>query len=212
MARVLITAGPTREYLDPVRFLSNASTGKMARAICQALLDLGHEVVVVSGPVSVRYPESAMVQHVVSTNQMLHACLERINECDGVIAVAAPCDFRPSQFSNQKIKKQQDVPTLSIQLEKTPDILAALTQLKPSAWYVGFALETHDGIANAVEKRRNKKCDVIVLNEVAAIGASQTKLRVIDATDQVAIEISGTKDQAAKGLVAHIHQALILKR
>lgn len=212
MARVLITAGPTREYLDPVRFLSNASTGKMAQAICQALLELGHEVFVVSGPVSVSYPASAAVQHVVSTNQMLQACLERIDECDGVIAVAAPCDFRPTQFSNQKIKKQQDVPTLNIQLEKTPDILAALTQMKPSAWYVGFALETHDGIANAVEKRRKKKCDVIVLNEVTAIGASQTKLRLIDATDQVAMEISGTKDQAATELVAHIHRALIFNR
>jgi len=181
----------------------------MALAICNALLGMGHEVVVVSGPVWVSYPSAAVVDHVVSTDQMLQACLNRIDQCDGVIAVAAPCDFRPVAFSNEKIKKKHDVPTLSITLEKTPDILAALTVTKPSAWYVGFALETHDGISNAVQKRRSKRCDFVVLNEVTAIGSSQTKLRVIDATETVAVEISGTKDQAALELVTHIQQTLI---
>ena len=93
MARILITSGPTREYLDPVRYLSNASSGRMGAALAVAALAAGHEVVIVSGPVEVQYPEAAEVVPVVSTREMLDACREQFTRCDGLIATAAPCDY-----------------------------------------------------------------------------------------------------------------------
>jgi len=95
MARILITSGPTRQYLDPVRYLTNASSGRMGRALTEAALSLGHEVVVISGPVEVTYPDAACVVSVVSTEEMLVAAREEFEKCDGLIGAAAPCDYRP---------------------------------------------------------------------------------------------------------------------
>ena len=95
MARVLITSGPTRQYLDPVRYLTNASSGRMGKALAEAVLAAGHQVMIVSGPVEVEYPPAAEVTNVVSTEEMLAACRELFPACDGLIGVAAPCDYRP---------------------------------------------------------------------------------------------------------------------
>src|SRR6476646_10771404 len=103
MARILITSGPTRQYLDPVRYLTNASSGRMGAALAEAALELGHEVIVVSGPVAVEYPARAKVHPIVSTEELLAACQEMFPSCDGVIGAAAPCDYRPVKVQEHKI-------------------------------------------------------------------------------------------------------------
>src|SRR5688500_10517055 len=105
MARILITSGPTRQFLDPVRYLTNASSGRMGRALAEAALALGHKVVVVSGPVNLEYPASAEVRWVVTTDDLLAACQEIFPACDGVIGAAAPCDYRPVRVEERKIAK-----------------------------------------------------------------------------------------------------------
>src|SRR5438046_10030731 len=103
MARILITSGPTRQYLDPVRYLTNASSGRMGRALVEAALAMGHEVIVVSGPVAVEYPTSAELHPIISTEELLAACQEIFPSCDGVIGAAAPSDYRPVKVQEHKI-------------------------------------------------------------------------------------------------------------
>lgn len=205
MANILITAGPTREFLDPVRYLSNASSGRMAQALTGALLNLGHHVTVISGPVSVVYPKAATVVPVVSTQDMLDASLSHLLQMDGVIAVAAPCDFRPHTVARHKIKKVEEQ-DLTLQLTPTPDILAALTQARPEAWYIGFALETENGLQHAVEKKHRKRCDWILLNQASAIGAIDTRIQIIDHRDQPRTTLSGTKQEVARQIASEIQQ------
>jgi phosphopantothenoylcysteine decarboxylase/phosphopantothenate--cysteine ligase len=123
MARILITGGPTRAYLDDVRYLTNGSSGRMAAALATAAVALGHDVVVVSGPVSVRYPDAARVLPVITTGEMLAACLEQLPQVDGVIAAAAPCDFEPVRRATGKIPRQTD---LVVQLKPTTDVIATV--------------------------------------------------------------------------------------
>lgn len=208
MAQVLLTSGPTREYLDPVRYLSNASSGRMGAALAAALLRVGHEVTIVSGPVAVDYPSGAKVVSVESTLEMLSACLGVVSECDGIVAVAAPCDFRPREMSSEKIKKSLDQSGLVLELIKTPDILTQLKAARPSAWCVGFALETEAGIENAVHKRRQKGCDLIVLNQPDTLGSANAAVRLIDASDRCVAEHVGNKAEVADVIVEWIQTHL----
>ncbi|MDA7951651.1 MAG: phosphopantothenoylcysteine decarboxylase, partial [Pirellulaceae bacterium] len=105
MVKVLITSGPTRQYLDPVRYLTNGSSGQMGASLAQAALDLGHQVTIISGPVTIDYPPEATVIWVVSTEEMLAAAEKEFPSCQGAIGVAAPCDYRPTKFSEKKIAK-----------------------------------------------------------------------------------------------------------
>ena len=172
MPRILLTSGPTRQYLDPVRYLSNGSSGRMGKALAEAALEAGHEVVIVSGPVEVRYPRAARVLPVISTEEMLDACLDVFPECDGLIAAAAPCDYRPKVVASQKIRKTGG--TLDVQFVETPDIVARLGAIKTSQWMVAFALETEDLRMRAMQKLERKKCDLIVVNGPAAMHAADT--------------------------------------
>lgn len=200
MARILITSGPTRQYLDPVRYLSNASSGRMGCALATAALAAGHEVVVVSGPVSVAYPEAAEVIAVVTTEEMLAASVEQFPTCDGVIGVAAPCDFSPKVVASEKIKKVDG--NLTLELVATPDIMKALGALKQEhQWSVGFALETENGLDNAVQKLRDKQCDLIVLNGADAIDSEVNSITVIDNEGESIRKFSGSKPDAAKVIV-----------
>ncbi|MGV3483828.1 MAG: phosphopantothenoylcysteine decarboxylase, partial [Planctomycetaceae bacterium] len=141
MAKILITSGPTRQYLDPVRYLTNASSGRMGAAIAGACLERQHEVVIVSGPVAVSYPPGATVIPVVTTDEMLDAAVREFATCDGAIGAAAPCDYRPQQIAKQKISKTGE--PLVMHLVETPDVVATLGQNKRAGqWVVGFALET----------------------------------------------------------------------
>ena len=142
MARILITSGPTRQHLDPVRYLSNGSSGRMGKALAEAAIAAGHQVVVVSGPVGVRYPRGAEVISVVSTEEMLAACLRVFPTCAGLIAAAAPCDYRPKTVAARKIRKTGG--PLEIELVETPDIVARLGKIRKDQWMVAFALETED--------------------------------------------------------------------
>jgi phosphopantothenoylcysteine decarboxylase/phosphopantothenate--cysteine ligase len=210
MARILITSGPTREHLDPVRYLTNASSGQMGRALTAAALRAGHEAVVVSGPVDVEYPAPAEVLRVVTTQEMLDACRRVFPECDGLIAVAAPCDYRPAKVAAHKIKKTGR--GLDLHLVETPDIVAALGASKrPSQWMVAFALETEDPRFRAMQKLERKRCDLIVLNGPAAIHSSRTAAEVIDRQGAVLATLSGPKDEVAEAILRIVGSRLIAK-
>ena len=178
--RVLITAGPTQEKIDPVRYISNYSTGKMGYALAQECYRRGAEVVLVSGPAQCTLPEIELfgvspalrITSVGSAQEMYEACLQEFDHCDIAILCAAVADFMPETTSNQKIKKQPGQDTLCLTLKKTHDIAATLGQRKKAnQTIVGFALETHNEEANAIHKMESKGLDMIVLNSLQDAGA-----------------------------------------
>ena len=176
---ILITAGPTREPLDPVRFLSNASTGAQGVALAQAALDRGWTVDLVHGPMQVAPPAGATTHAVTTTREMLRRCLALHPHADVLIAAAAVCDFRPHSTLVRKQKRGSSAWTLD--LIPTEDILEKLSEKKESRVHVGFALETHDLEANAAEKLRRKKLDWIVANSPQAIGAVASEYLLLGA-------------------------------
>ena len=201
--RLLITSGPTREYLDPVRYLGNGSSGQMGRALAIAGLENGFDVTIVSGPVSITYPEAAKVIEVVSTQEMFDAVMESWPDCVGLIAAAAPADFRPAKFSESKIKKSANSNSLSIELVENPDILAEAGRRKSEAqWTIGFALETDNGVSNALGKLKRKNCDFIVLNDPSAINSNENSVSIIDSTGEVVEKFSGSKQSVAEKILA----------
>ncbi|MEO8440561.1 MAG: phosphopantothenoylcysteine decarboxylase [Spartobacteria bacterium] len=163
--KFVITAGPTREPLDPVRFLSNRSSGKMGYAIAAAGLELKHEVTLISGPVALPAPDGAEVVHVTTGEEMFAAASALFPECDVFVMCAAVCDYRPAQYAEQKLPKQRG--PFSLALEPTRDLLAGLTSLPHHCLVVGFAAETQALAENARRKLVQKKCDLIVANDVS---------------------------------------------
>jgi phosphopantothenoylcysteine decarboxylase/phosphopantothenate--cysteine ligase len=210
VTRILITSGPTREYLDPVRYLTNASSGRMGQALAEAAIEAGHDVVIISGPVDVKYPREATVFPVVSTEDMLAACLEAFPGCDGLIAVAAPCDYRPKMVAPQKIRKNGR--PLELKLIETSDIVARLAAIKTAQWMVAFALETEDRHLRAMQKLERKKCDLIVVNGPAAMHAANTHVEVLDHEGQVLASLSGGKRLVAKGIFQVVEERLVRPR
>lgn len=167
---VLVTAGPTREEIDPVRFLSNYSSGKMGYAIAQAAASRGAKVLLVSGPVTLADPKGVSVIRVASAQEMYRVVMERAEEADVIIKAAAVADFRPVTRADQKTKKG-DTETVSIALQRNPDILAELGQRKGSKLLIGFAAETEELLKHALEKLQKKNLDMIVANDVTQVGA-----------------------------------------
>lgn len=210
MARILITSGPTRQYLDPVRYLSNGSSGRMGCAMAAAALGAGHEVVIVSGPVQIAYPPAACVVPIVSTEELLDACLKQFPACDGLIAVAAPCDYRPMQVAPRKIRKTGG--PLRLELVETPDVVAALSEIKQTQWMVAFALETHDQHLRAMQKLEQKGCDLIVVNGPTAMHAAATTVEVLDRSGVVAGRFTGSKPAVAAQIFGVIHERLLTVR
>jgi phosphopantothenoylcysteine decarboxylase/phosphopantothenate--cysteine ligase len=210
MARILITSGPTRQFLDPVRYLTNASSGRMGRALTEAALELGHEVVVVSGPVAISYPSAVKVRPIVTTDELLAACQELFPTCDGVIGAAAPCDYRPVRVEERKIAKTGE--PLVLHLVETPDVMAMLGATKrPNQWLVGFALETDDQRFRAITKLQRKSCDLIVLNGPAAMDAMDNQVEVLDKSGAVVSSFAGTKEAAGREILRVIQLRLIDK-
>jgi phosphopantothenoylcysteine decarboxylase/phosphopantothenate--cysteine ligase len=162
--RALVTAGPTHEAIDPVRFIGNHSSGKMGFAVAQALEEQGAEVTLVAGPSSLPTPPGVMRIDVESALEMHAAVMERAGNCDLFVATAAVADYRPERVADSKIKKTAE--SLDIHLVKNPDILADVAALEKGPYTVGFAAETHEVAQYADEKRRNKKIDMIAANEV----------------------------------------------
>lgn len=168
--RVCVTAGPTVEDIDPVRFLSNSSTGKMGYAIAQRAISRGANVTLISGPTQLPVVPGATMVFVRSTQDMLEAVLEHSENCDVFISSAAPADFRPKERQNRKWKKTDGVPTL--ELESTPDILATIgPRKKTSQVFIGFAAETNDAVAYGASKLVRKNLDMVVVNNVNEPGA-----------------------------------------
>ncbi len=163
---VLVTAGPTREPIDPVRYITNRSSGKMGYAVAAAAHALGARVIVISGPVSLPEPRGTEVVRVETAAEMLAATHERIADADMFIAAAAVSDYRPAEISAQKIKKTSD--TMTLELVRSPDILASVTALDDAPFTVGFAAETQNVRDYALGKLENKKLDMIVANRVGS--------------------------------------------
>lgn len=204
--RVLVTAGPTREYLDDVRYLSNASSGKMGYAIVEAIIEAGWEAVLVTGPVELPPPVGCELHRVVTTEQMRNTCVALFPECDGVIAAAAVCDYKPITRFQGKLSKHGGAVT--IEMIETDDVLAELGRTKDSRWVVGFALEAQNPRENALQKLRRKNCDWIVLNSPAAIGAESNSVELIDAAEQTVANWQGTKRDVARALVDYLRATL----
>ena len=167
---VLVTAGPTREELDPVRYLSNYSSGKMGYAIARAARNRGAQVVLISGPVELPAPQKVELVPVTSAREMHAAVMARSDQADVIIKAAAVADFRPAQRAGDKLKKG-DVNQVRLELVRNPDILAELGNQRGPALLVGFAAETGDLLAHARKKLEEKGADLIVANDVTAPGA-----------------------------------------
>jgi phosphopantothenoylcysteine decarboxylase/phosphopantothenate--cysteine ligase len=159
--RVLVTAGPTAEDIDPVRFISNRSSGKMGFAVARAVTERGGEVTLISGPTQLEFPGTIRVR---TTAEMRDAVLNHLPDADVVVKAAAPLDFRPTRSSRQKIKKGSG---LDVRFEPTPDILDEIGKSKNGAVLVGFAAETENHIEFGLEKLRSKNLDLIVINSVS---------------------------------------------
>lgn len=166
---VIVTAGPTREPIDPVRYISNHSTGKMGYAIAEKAAKRGAKVYLISGPTYLSPPNGVKVINVMSAKDMYGKIMEYFNEADIVIKSAAVADYAPAEISSQKIKKRDD--ELSIKLAKNPDILYELGKIKGDKILVGFAMETQNLVENAKEKVRKKNLDFIVANDLMTKGA-----------------------------------------
>ena len=169
--RVMVTAGATREPLDPVRFLSNHSSGKMGFAIAEAARDRGADVLVICGAVSAEIPSGVRIERIETTQQLYEAVTGNAADMDVIIQAAAPADYRPASVSDQKIKKQ-DGESLTITLMENPDVAAAVGRMKkPGQTLVGFAAETQELSGNAYKKLEKKNLDLIVANDVTKPGA-----------------------------------------
>ena len=166
--RVVVTAGPTREHLDPVRVLTNPSSGRMGYALAEAAHARGADVVLVSGPTELPPPGGVAIQHVESTEDLARAVQGLMKDAKALFMAAAPADFRPK--TSAKTKRPRGNGALTLELEATPDILASLKRPKGCV-VVGFALETGNGLARARQKLQDKSLDFVVLNDALEPGA-----------------------------------------
>jgi len=163
--KILVTAGPTREAIDPVRFISNRSSGKMGYAIARAAIKRGHAVRLISGPVALPAPGKARLVSITTAKEMLAAVSSNLDWCDVLIMTAAVCDWRPAMISRCKLKKSSALPF--IKLERTSDILKSIAGRKGARTFVGFAAETGDPSREAKRKLKEKNLDLIVANDVS---------------------------------------------
>lgn len=211
MAHLVITSGPTRQFLDPVRYLTNASSGRMGAALAAAAIDLGHTVTIVSGPVQVNYPSGAKVHHVITTEEMLEVTRKAFENADGLIGAAAPCDYRPIQVQSQKMSKTGE--EVMLRLIETPDIIATLgANKKAHQWVVGFALETEDRRFKAIVKMQRKCCDMMVSNGPMAIDSADNDVEILDHFGNVLEAVQGSKESVAVRILQLVDSNLIQRK
>jgi phosphopantothenoylcysteine decarboxylase/phosphopantothenate--cysteine ligase len=201
MMRFLITAGGTREYIDPVRFISNASSGKMGYALARAALRAGHEVTLVTAPTALKPPTGAAVVEVESAAQTFTAVKEHFPECDCLVMAAAVADYTPARPAKTKIKKAKGGPQPTLQLKPTADILKWAGHHKDRQIIVGFALEDRNLRANAKRKMLEKKLDMIVANGPAAIDAERSDVQIMVAGGEWMTIAATTKATIARRIV-----------
>lgn len=200
--KILITGGPTREYIDRVRFLSNPSSGLMGDALAREAKERGHEVLLVRGPCAGPAPEGVETVHVETTEEMRRACIDAFSRMDAVIMSAAPCDYRPSERHPGKMKKLAIGEKILLSLVRTPDILAELGEMKRGGQRsVGFAVEVENAEANARAKLERKNCDLIVLNPPENFGRDGGSQAVIFGRTGRVAELRGSKRDLAKGII-----------
>ncbi len=205
--KILVTAGPTYEAIDPVRFIGNHSSGKMGFDIANAAANLGAQVTLVSGPTHLKTLNSSInLIRVTSAEDMYNACHEYFNNVDVAIAAAAVADYRPKNVASQKIKKSDS--SFTIELEKTKDILASLGEIKTNQFLIGFALETENEIEHAKQKIQKKNLDLIVLNSLndtgAGFGKPTNKVTFIDKNFLVEPQVLKSKEEVAIDIVNKI--------
>jgi phosphopantothenoylcysteine decarboxylase/phosphopantothenate--cysteine ligase len=204
--KVLITAGPTHEHIDPVRYITNASSGKMGYALAVSLKNKGADVTVVTGPVSIPRPAGISFIKTESASDMYEAVLERYAEVDITVFAAAVADYTPKSPAGQKIKK--NTPEMGLEMIKTKDIAVEMGKRKQAHQVnIGFALETNDELANAKKKLEKKNFDLVVLNSLqdagAGFGHPTNRVTLIDPTSQVSHELK-TKEEVAEDITEAI--------
>ena len=207
--KILISAGPTYEYIDPVRFIGNHSSGKMGYALSEEALGRGAKVTLVSGPVSISCSNEIKLINVVSAEEMKKAIFNEFDQTDILIMTAAVADYKPKVVANQKIKKGGE--KLKLELVKTDDILRSVSAKKKNQFVVGFALETNDEKINAKEKLVNKNLDVIVLNSLndkgAGFGHDTNKITIITKNDEQEYGLK-SKSEVASDILNHIEKSI----
>jgi len=195
----LVTAGPTREFFDTVRFVSNPSTGKMGYAIAAAGAARGHRVTLVSGPVDLAAPKGVECIRVVSAAEMFEACCRVFEEADAAVMTAAVCDYRPARPLAHKLRKQARARRVT--LLPTRDICAHLGSIKGDRMVIGFAMEDHDHRAHAAAKLTRKRCDAIVLNGPGNVGADDATVEILTAEGRWSAPQTGSKVEIAARVV-----------
>jgi phosphopantothenoylcysteine decarboxylase/phosphopantothenate--cysteine ligase len=208
--KLLITAGPNREPLDPVRYLSNRSSGKMGYALARAGLRRGAEVLLISGPTELEPPAGARLISVTTAAEMRGAILEELPNCTAVIMAAAVSDYRPVDFAKKKMKRGKG--PIELRLEPNPDILKEIGARRNGKMVVGFAAETEELLANAEKKLRDKNLDMIVANNVSETGAGfdvdTNVATILDRNGAVRSLPLMSKDELAEEIFDHL---LVLK-
>jgi phosphopantothenoylcysteine decarboxylase/phosphopantothenate--cysteine ligase len=210
--KVVITAGPTREAIDPVRYISNHSSGKMGYALAQAAAEAGAHTVLISGPTQLIAPDRVEFIPVTTAEEMLATSLRQTKGCDVFIAAAAVADYRPAQIAAHKIKKTAEAETMLLELVKNPDIVATIAALERKPFTVGFAAESENLIAYAQQKLTRKNLDLIIANNIADIGigfnSDDNAVTLIDKAQQQELT-QRSKQQLARDLIAIIAQKIL---
>jgi phosphopantothenoylcysteine decarboxylase/phosphopantothenate--cysteine ligase len=201
--KFVITAGPTREPLDPVRYLSNRSSGKMGYAIAAAALEEQHAVTLISGPVALIPPSGAEVVAVTTGDEMFTAVSARLAQCDVLVMCAAVCDYKPARYAPQKLPKQRA--PFSLALVPTRDILSSLTNAPHDCFVVGFAAETQELSANAARKLTEKNCDLMVANDVSRADIGMDS----DENELLIFSRNGEEKKLSRGKKTELARALL---
>jgi phosphopantothenoylcysteine decarboxylase/phosphopantothenate--cysteine ligase len=210
---ILVTAGPTREYIDPVRFISNSSTGQMGYAVAQAAKKRGHQVTLITGPVELEPPKGVRVIKVTSADEMYRAALKIYPKVDVVVMAAAVGDYKPKIKSRYKIKKDREATAIALELVPNPDIIAQLGRRKKDhQLLVGFALEDRAGHDHALEKFSKKNLDIIVLNSPTALGSSTNNVQVYTREYEWQKWPETTKTSLGQKLVKFVESLLAMQK
>jgi phosphopantothenoylcysteine decarboxylase/phosphopantothenate--cysteine ligase len=208
--KVLVSAGPTWEFIDAVRYIASPSSGRMGFAVAEAFAAAAHEVTLVCGPTQLQPPPEVKCVRVTSARQMQQAMMEHLEEADAVVMTAAVSDYRPAQASASKKKRSGDKWVL--ELVENPDILKGIGQEKGERVLVGFAVESDDPRRNALGKLRRKNLDLIVLNGPAAFGADRTSVEIIDRDERVTVLENVSKRDVAETILARVTELVASRK
>ena len=199
---ILITAGPTQEPIDPVRFITNRSSGKMGYSLAQSAIDYGAKVTLISGPVNLEPPSNCNFISIKTADEMFEAVMHHVNDKDVYIGTAAVSDYKPAKMQNNKIKKDGSNSPITLELEENKDILKSVSALNHRPFVVGFAAETNDVIENAEKKLSSKDLDLIVANDVSkkeiGFDSDENEVTLVTSADNYLIERQSKKKVSNK--------------